>query len=720
MSRLFNQRVSQTVALSLLLLLASGVSSPFTRTGLAQTGDAVKHFHPDARGALARRNQADGPSRRDGSYTSTRARKSSALQSRASASRMTSQSNDASRIGSHAAARRDAQASAQSLSPARPPSPPRARRASAETLPSVSLPRVRAGTPLSRVLHTSQLSLINSGGTNEQFADQTGDLAADERTTFDTAGGSYDIAVGRSGSRYEVFSAVDTRGTTTTGDDRDTGVLVVGEDRNNDFVRDPGGAQTFDLELDFRLPSAVSVVAGTSASGREFVVVSSSGYFNTENPNDPNNEPSPGVVLLVRDFSTGGFDRARSRELVSVGDDRLFNANALALLPRGDLLVADFQSNEIRVIRDTDGDRVPDTLGATPFHTFPFSADAEDAPLDIAANSRGIVFSHSVGASSNMLAIFDTDADGFADTDEIVVEGLSIDNNLVLHGLAVARDGTVYVVEDALGEHDRPADGGNGGVPRVITFPDPALNAVLRDGSVFAEADDEFTQALTGLAFGVDTQLGPVGRLTMTNSASLRGDATSDGLATIMGANLTRGASGATAEDASARNLRVTIEGHVATVLSFDDTRIHVHVPASLGVGIGSVVVTVGGAVTAADDARVVLSNPGLFTVAQDGAGEAIALLVSGERYTRAPFPARVNGQPSVVALFGTGWRNSGPVNVTVGGRAATVQYAGASLFPGLDQLNVALPEGTSGNVAVVVTTAQGATSRGDALITVQ
>ncbi|HYN86247.1 MAG TPA: hypothetical protein VER32_13450 [Pyrinomonadaceae bacterium] len=713
MLRPSSQRVSQTFALTSLLLLACALPAPFARTGLTQTSDAVKHFQPDTLGALARRNRTDGPTRRAGSYTPARARKSAAPQTRASEPRLASQLNDAARLGKESVA--------QSLSPARPPAaPPRVRRASDEALPSVSLPRVRAGTPLSRVLHTSQLSLINSGGTNEQFADQTADLAADERTTFDTAGGSYDIAVGRSGSRYEVFSAVDTRGTNTPSDDRDIGVLVVGEDRNGDYVRDPGSAQTFDLELDFRLPSAVSVVAGTSAAGREFVVVSSGGYFNTEDPSDPNNEPSPGVVLLVRDFSTGGFDRTRSRPLVTVGDDRLFNANALALLPRGDLLVADFQSNEIRVVRDTDGDRVPDTLSPTPFHTFPFSSDAEDAPLDIAANSRGIVFSHSVGGSSNLLAIFDTDADGFADTDEIVVEGLSIDNNLVLHGLAVARDGAVYVIEDALGERDRPEDGGNGGVPRVIAFPDPALNAVLRDGKVFAEADDEFTQALTGLAFGADTTLGPVGRLTMTNSASLRGDATSDGLATIAGAGLTRGASGATSGEASARGVRVTVEGQPVTVLSFDDSRVHVHVPASLGVGVGSVVVSVNGAVTAADDARIALSNPGIFTVAQTGAGEAVALLVSADRYTRSPFPARVNDRPSVVAVFGTGWRNSRPVTVTVGGRAATVHYAGASPFPGLDQLNVALPEGTAGVVPVVVTTAQGATSRADAVITVQ
>jgi uncharacterized protein (TIGR03437 family) len=306
--------------------------------------------------------------------------------------------------------------------------------------------------------------------------------------------------------------------------------------------------------------------------------------------------------------------------------------------------------------------------------------------------------------------------------DDIAVSGLSIDNTLVLHGLTVGRDGTVYVVEDATGEHDLAANGGNGGVPLVQAFPDPSLNGLLRDGSIFALADDEFTQGLSGLAIGVDTVFGTVGRLTMTNAASLQGNAPSGGLAAIRGEGLTRGRSGATEAEAAARGVRVTVEGNVVPVLSFDDTQVNVHLPAALGSGDGSVVVSVDGTVTAAEDARIVGANPGLFTQPQTGAGEAVALLSSGFQYTRAPFPAKFGAQPSVVALFGTGWRNSLPVSVTVGGRATAVDYAGtAGGFPGLEQINVHIPDGTpAGPAAVVVTTAGGAASRADVFITVQ
>lgn len=577
--------------------------------------------------------------------------------------------------------------------------------------------RIAAGTSLSRVLHTSQLSLTSSAGSNEQYVDRNFDLTADERTTFDTSGGSFDNATGRSGSRYEVFTAINDNGTPSNhNDDFPTGLLVVANDTNGDFVRD--SSSSYDLERDFHLPSAIATVSGTSNAGREFVVVSSSGYYNFDNPSDPQNEPSPGVVLLVRDSATGGFDTTRTRVLVTVGSNQLNNANALTLLPNNDLLIADFASNELRVVRDTNADGIPDTLDPTPYYTYQFS---DDAPLDIAANSRGLVFSHSVGNDAVMLAIYDDNHDGRADHDEVCVEGLSLDNNIVFHGLTVDREGTVYVIEDASGQADLVSDGGNLGAPRIDAFPDPALNGILRDGAIYAEPDLPNTQALSGLSFGFDSTLSPVGHLTMTNSASLRGNATRNGLATILGTNLTRGQSGASEADAAARGLQVSIEGRFVPVFSFNDSQINIHIPDAAGTGVGSVVVYVNGAAIAADDATVSAANPGLFTVPQTGAGETIALLTSGMRYTKSPFPSQFGGQPSVIAIFGTGWRNSLPVTVRIGGQTATVEYAGISGgFPGLDQINVRLPNGLTGTQAVVITTASGAVSRTEAVITIQ
>ena len=340
---------------------------------------------------------------------------------------------------------------------------------------------------MSRVLHTSQLSLVSSSGSDEGLVDSNSDLTSDQRTTFDNVGGSFDIVVGQSGARYEVYSA--------TLQNANIGVLVVAQDSNSDYSQD--SSSTYNLKTDFSLPSAAAVVTGTSKSGREFVIISSSGYYNSSDPNDPNNEPSPGVILLVRNANGVGFDDSRTRTLVQVGDNRLYNANGLALLPNNDLLIADFHSDELRVIHDTDADGIPDTLDALPFYSYRFS---DDAPLDIAVNSRGVVFSHTAGNDVVLLAIYDDNADGRGDRDEVVVSGLSIDNNLFLHGLTVDRAGNVYLIEDASGEFDGTA--GNGGPPRIDAFPDAGLNGFLGNGKIFFQADDVNTQGLSGIAFG--------------------------------------------------------------------------------------------------------------------------------------------------------------------------------------------------------------------------
>jgi uncharacterized protein (TIGR03437 family) len=164
----------------------------------------------------------------------------------------------------------------------------------------------------------------------------------------------------------------------------------------------------------------------------------------------------------------------------------------------------------------------------------------------------------------------------------------------------------------------------------------------------------------------------------------------------------------------------VTIEGTPAPVHSFADEQVNIYVPDSVGTGVRTVVVYVDGNIIAAEDVTIANANPGLFTINGTGAGEAVALLTSGMRYTLSPFPARFNNQPSVVALFGTGFRRGTPVTATVGGRAAVVEYAGASGdFPGLDQINLRLPDNTLGTPSVVLRTADGATSRNDVVIRV-
>jgi uncharacterized protein (TIGR03437 family) len=332
-----------------------------------------------------------------------------------------------------------------------------------------------------------------------------------------------------------------------------------------------------------------------------------------------------------------------------------------------------------------------------------------------------VVFSHGYGNNTIMLAVYDDNKDGHGDTEAEVVQGLSLDNNLILHGLTVDREGTVYIIEDASGAADTTADGGNLGTAVVDAFPDPALNGFLRDGALFSTVDQPSSQALSGLAFGVDPFLSPVGHVTLFNSASRTGNATFDGLATISGSNLTFGATGMTEADAVKSGVYVTVEGQNARVLSFNNSQINIYVPKGVGAGTRSVLVFSFSDIVAADDISVAAANPGIFTTSQAGGGEAIALLASALRYTMGPFDALTLGQPSVVVIYGTGWRNSLPVTATIGGRAATVQFAGAAGdFPGLDEVVLVIPSGVTGNANVVITTAGGAVSRNDVFLPIR
>ncbi len=94
-----------------------------------------------------------------------------------------------------------------------------------------------------------------------------------------------------------------------------------------------------------------------------------------------------------------------------------------------------------------------------------------------------------------------------------------------------------------------------------------------------------------------------------------------------------------------------------------------------------------------------------IFTLTQNGTGVAAALDVI--TFAPAPFNAkRPNGDPNIIALFGTGLGNdatdidgdvSSSVKITLDGQAATILYAGrAPGYVGLNQINVVLTSNLS------------------------
>lgn len=113
--------------------------------------------------------------------------------------------------------------------------------------------------------------------------------------------------------------------------------------------------------------------------------------------------------------------------------------------------------------------------------------------------------------------------------------------------------------------------------------------------------------------------------------------------------------------------------------------------------------------------------SPSLFTVRANGAGEVSA--VDALRGNVGPFNAKqANGQPNVIAVFGTGLGidatdvsgdQAGSVRVTFDGVAGNVLYAGrAPGFVGLNQLNTQFPANITAGARTMVVTRNGIPSQ--------
>jgi uncharacterized protein (TIGR03437 family) len=127
-----------------------------------------------------------------------------------------------------------------------------------------------------------------------------------------------------------------------------------------------------------------------------------------------------------------------------------------------------------------------------------------------------------------------------------------------------------------------------------------------------------------------------------------------------------------------------------------------------------------GGALIRACAIQLAASVPAIFTNDQSGSGPASA--VDAFSFANAPFNAlQANGQPNVIAVFGTGLGQDatdvdgsvGGVTASIDGAPATVLYAGrAPGFTGLNQLNITLTAGIGSGTHTLVVSRNGIASR--------
>lgn len=142
--------------------------------------------------------------------------------------------------------------------------------------------------------------------------------------------------------------------------------------------------------------------------------------------------------------------------------------------------------------------------------------------------------------------------------------------------------------------------------------------------------------------------------------------------------------------------------------------QVNYQIPAGTAAGAASVTITNSDGIGGTGELNITATAPAIFSANGSGTGAAVAI----DALTGAPAPfnaTRANGEPNIIAVFGTGLgadatdidgNVNANVTATIGGRAATVQYAGrAPGFVGLNQFNIVLPAGlTSGTHTLVIT----------------
>ncbi len=193
--------------------------------------------------------------------------------------------------------------------------------------------------------------------------------------------------------------------------------------------------------------------------------------------------------------------------------------------------------------------------------------------------------------------------------------------------------------------------------------------------------------------------------MSVVSAASFRaGTQAAEALATVKGTGL---------EAQSIDVIDSTGFARPATILYASPAQVNFQIPAGTAAGGAAVVIAAADGTVTYAGATIGAVGPGLFTA--DGSGSGLA---AGYVYvkhadgsvtsalTSAPI-ALAPGDEAVLELYGTGIRGRSPAGVVacmVGGIAAQVVFAGPQgQFPGLDQVNVALPPVIAGAGEVTV-----------------
>ena len=167
----------------------------------------------------------------------------------------------------------------------------------------------------------------------------------------------------------------------------------------------------------------------------------------------------------------------------------------------------------------------------------------------------------------------------------------------------------------------------------------------------------------------------------------------------------------------SAQPVRVLIDGQSVEVLYSGLTQLNFVIPpTAIPKPSALLQISSGGNLLLATPLQIVDASPALFTVNQSGTGQA-TVLNQNYTYNGAAAPALPAARGSILMVYGTGFGVANPpgqdglswlpaaVGATIGGLPAEVTFAGLApgYTPGLQQINVRIPDGCPSGAAVPI-----------------
>jgi len=120
-------------------------------------------------------------------------------------------------------------------------------------------------------------------------------------------------------------------------------------------------------------------------------------------------------------------------------------------------------------------------------------------------------------------------------------------------------------------------------------------------------------------------------------------------------------------------------------------TQVNFLLPPGIASGTAQIVVSNSSGQNSAQPVTIFPVSPALFSADGSGSGKAAGQVIQ-------------SGDQVYAVLYGTGIRNARTISATIGGFAATVNYAGPQgQFPGLDQVNLQFPVTALNGSAVLI-----------------